>query len=74
MCRFADCKHVTEPGCAVKEAIDSGDLDQSRFNNYLKLKEEIENHEERQLYRKERNEKTKKISKQIKSTKKSKKR
>lgn len=40
-CRFSDCKHDTEPGCAVKEAIDNGELDEERFNNYLKLKKEI---------------------------------
>lgn len=36
-CRFADCGHGNEPGCAVRAAIDSGELDADRFANYLKL-------------------------------------
>ncbi len=36
-CRFGDCQHQREPGCAVQRAIDSEELDQRRFNNYLKL-------------------------------------
>lgn len=36
-CRFADCQHNSEPGCAVREAIDCGDLDERRFINYRKL-------------------------------------
>lgn len=39
-CRFADCHHVSEPGCAVRGAIDAGDLDERRLNNYLKLQRE----------------------------------
>ena len=41
-CRFADCRHVSEPGCAVKAAIASGELSQSRFVSYLKLRREVE--------------------------------
>ena len=41
-CKFSDCKHQTEPGCAVQQAIDSGDLDQRRLDNYLKLLREEE--------------------------------
>lgn len=36
-CKFGDCQHQTEPGCAVQQAIDSEELDQRRLNNYLKL-------------------------------------
>ncbi|NED94158.1 ribosome small subunit-dependent GTPase A [Phytoactinopolyspora alkaliphila] len=36
-CRFRDCQHRTEPGCAVLAAIESGDLDESRFTRWLKL-------------------------------------
>lgn len=39
-CRFRDCGHGSEPGCAVREALADGSLDQKRFNNYLKLKKE----------------------------------
>lgn len=36
-CRFSDCQHQTEPGCAVLKALESGELEQRRLNNYLKL-------------------------------------
>ncbi|HEX5352451.1 MAG TPA: ribosome small subunit-dependent GTPase A [Rhodanobacteraceae bacterium] len=36
-CRFADCSHATEPGCAVREALDAGELDHARWRHYLKL-------------------------------------
>lgn len=36
-CRFRDCTHGTEPGCAVREAIDAGTLDAARFRSYVKL-------------------------------------
>ncbi len=39
-CQFNNCKHQVEPGCAVQEAILSGDLDKRRLDNYLKLREE----------------------------------
>ena len=39
-CRFNDCSHGNEPGCAVRKAIESGELDKRRFENYQKLKKE----------------------------------
>lgn len=36
-CKFSDCAHRTEPGCAVKAAVESGELSPRRFQNYLKL-------------------------------------
>jgi len=39
-CRFSDCSHTGEPGCAVREAAQSGEISQAHFENYLKLKEE----------------------------------
>lgn len=41
-CRFSDCKHGTEPGCAVRAAVDRGELSKLRLENYLKLKTEKE--------------------------------
>jgi ribosome biogenesis GTPase / thiamine phosphate phosphatase len=40
-CRFADCTHTVEPGCAVKDAVDRGDIDAARFQSYLKLRDEL---------------------------------
>lgn len=39
-CRFRNCTHTKEQGCAVKAAIEDGRLDQARLNSYLKLKKE----------------------------------
>ena len=39
-CRFSDCKHEKEPGCAIKAAIAAGELDITRWESYQKLKEE----------------------------------
>jgi len=44
-CRFADCTHANEPGCAVREAIERGELNAEHFRNYQKLKKESEFHE-----------------------------
>lgn len=41
-CKFRDCSHNKEPKCAVREAISTGVLDQKRFDNYTKLKRELE--------------------------------
>lgn len=40
-CRFADCGHTGEPGCAVQCALDNGHLDPERFENYRKLQREL---------------------------------
>lgn len=39
-CRFRDCKHESEPGCAVREALKQGDLDPGRYKNYNRMKRE----------------------------------
>jgi len=39
-CRFADCSHSNEPGCAIRQAINSGELNAAHYQGYLKLKAE----------------------------------
>jgi ribosome biogenesis GTPase len=39
-CRFDDCAHRSEPGCAVRAAIASGDLDPARLRSYEKMQRE----------------------------------
>jgi ribosome biogenesis GTPase len=39
-CRYRDCSHTNEPGCAVLEAVKSGVISQEHYENYLKLREE----------------------------------
>lgn len=40
-CRFNDCAHQTEPGCAIKAALAGGTLDAGRFASYRKLQREV---------------------------------
>ena len=39
-CKYNNCLHMNEPKCAIKSAVDSGDLDESRYTTYLQLMEE----------------------------------
>jgi len=41
-CRFRDCTHQTEPGCAIRDAVEQGTLSPKRLAGYLKLRGEIE--------------------------------
>ena len=40
-CRFGDCGHGNEPGCAIRVALESGELDAARFRSYEKLQREL---------------------------------
>jgi ribosome biogenesis GTPase len=42
LCRFADCTHTVEPGCAVLEAIAARDVSARRHESYVKLREELQ--------------------------------
>lgn len=44
-CRFSDCSHETEPGCAIKAAIEDGSLSRERWDSYRKLKVEAKSAE-----------------------------
>jgi ribosome biogenesis GTPase len=39
-CRFRDCRHEREPDCAVKQAVERGDISAGRYESYLKLQAE----------------------------------
>ena len=41
-CKFHDCKHGTDAGCAIRAAMADGKLSTARFDGYLKLEEELE--------------------------------
>ena len=41
-CRFADCNHDREPGCAIREALEDGTLSPERWQSYVKLQRELE--------------------------------
>ena len=55
-CKFNNCQHKKEPGCAIKTALDSDELDQRRWESYQKLQDE---QVQRNAPRYERNTKTK---------------
>lgn len=42
-CRFNGCDHVHEPGCAVKEAVETGKIHAIRYQNYIEMYEELKN-------------------------------
>ena len=62
-CRFHDCSHTTEPGCAVQAAIAQGRLSKERWQSYRKLKTESRYVEDTEGYLAEKNAKFKNIAK-----------
>jgi ribosome biogenesis GTPase len=41
-CRFADCRHSVEPGCAVRDAVARSDVSRARYESFIKLRDELE--------------------------------
>jgi ribosome biogenesis GTPase len=37
-CRYADCSHLSEPGCAVLAAVDAGEIGRERYESYVSLR------------------------------------
>lgn len=68
-CKFSDCTHLNEPGCAVRKAMDEGFLDGDRLKSYLKVQKENEYLQSRQSQSaaKTERDKWKAIHKQIKN-------
>ena len=65
-CRFSDCRHEREPGCAVRAAIAAGELDAGRWESYLKLKAQTEDSEEQRRRKREWSKNIAKANKQRK--------
>ena len=40
-CRYPDCAHIAEPGCAVREALECGDIEPTRYDSYVRLYEKM---------------------------------
>lgn len=70
-CKFGDCSHTNEKGCAILAAIKSGTLSNQRYQNYLKMKKETEYNQMSYL---EKREKDKRFGKMVKSVMKDKQR
>lgn len=68
-CRFPDCTHVHESGCAVREAVENGEIDQASYENYLKMEREKQHYESTVA---ERRKKDKDFGKMVKTFKKNK--
>lgn len=62
-CRFRNCSHTSEPGCAVRDAIQRGELDKSRWQSYQKLKNENSYAADSESYLAAKEKKFKEISK-----------
>lgn len=73
-CHFSNCRHQTEPRCAVRDALETGALDAARFENYLKMRSELDHLARRQDQLAQRIEKNrwKKLSKAAEDRSKSK--
>lgn len=60
-CRFTNCSHTNEPGCAVLQAIESGKLQPGHYGNYVKLKRESELNEASSAERRKKNKSSGKV-------------
>tara|TARA_Y100001934_G_C12253111_1_gene726137 strand:+ start:139 stop:1209 length:1071 start_codon:yes stop_codon:yes gene_type:complete len=68
-CKFSDCQHVSEPGCAIAKAISDGDLPAERFERYIKLRRELSELDSQQVAatRTERKQARRRISKLLRN-------
>lgn len=65
-CKFSDCKHINEAGCAVIEAVEKGIIDENVYNNYIKLLKEQKHFEMNLMEKKKKDKKLGKIVKHYK--------
>ncbi len=70
-CRFGDCRHQSEPGCAVKDAIRRGELSQERWESYLKLDAEARFADDKAGYLRQKEQRHKDITKFLRQRKES---
>jgi ribosome biogenesis GTPase len=63
-CRFSDCTHTNEKGCAILDALEKGDISQKRFDNFIKMSKESAYHNMSYLEKRQRD---KEFGKMVKS-------
>ena len=63
-CKFGDCTHTVEKGCAVLEALENGEIDSKRYDNFIKLRKESEYYERSYVEKRKRD---KEFGKMVKS-------
>jgi len=68
-CKYSDCTHTKENGCAVISALESGELDEKRYENYMKMKKESAYYEMSYLEKRRRDKSFGKMVKEVKKIK-----
>lgn len=63
-CRFKDCSHKTEPGCAIQNALETGEIEEERWQSFLKLQRETQFQERKESKSAERDHKRKLVLRQ----------
>lgn len=63
MCKFSNCTHTNEPGCKLREAIENGELQIERVEQYFKLQKESQYNTDSGQYLRDKRNKFKEISK-----------
>ena len=66
-CRFSDCKHQKDAGCAIRAAVEEGRLAAERYESYLRLEEEIEGLRDRRKKRQMATERWAKRNRKVKA-------
>lgn len=54
-CKYSNCRHQSEPDCAIKEAIDNGELSMERWNSYLQIRREAKFVDDKARYLRDKN-------------------
>lgn len=65
-CKYANCTHIHEPGCAVLAELKTGNLDESKYSNFISLKKEVEHYEMSKMEKKEKGKQFGKFIKKVK--------
>ncbi|WP_066628006.1 ribosome small subunit-dependent GTPase A [Labilibacter marinus] len=68
-CRFSDCTHMHEKGCAVLQALEDGELNEDSYQNYLKLRREKEHYEDSEVQKRRKGKNLAKMIKEVKKRK-----